>query len=615
MTASAPRGAEGVGGSLYRVGNVPAPSMSYLVRVLRRQYRLVAAVTAFFLAGAIGYSVFAPRIFKASVSLLIDVRQDDPLHKESRTADSQIDTATIESQVHLMTSDAVVRDVVRKLKLADDPEFVQDNSLLPIRLVRQLIAFVFASGGSSSSQDIELSATRSLADSIKARRVGRTYIVDVDVLSRDPVKAATIANGVAKAYTDDQLNARIAAAERSAEWLKERAVELRQQSVDADRAVQTFTAKGDRERAELKSLETTAQAYRALFENYLKQYTTAVQQQSFPISFARVVTPAVAPQRKSYPRTTLLLLGALVAGAGVGGLAGFARESFRRTLNTEEDVREETGLTPIGALPEITNSRRNSLGGERASNLLEHLRPAGASGRSRVFVGQSNALMQIVRLYPHSRFAETIRGIKAAIALEGDADIRTIGVISARPGEGKTIVAANLAQYLASTGSRTILLDCNFRNPTLTEATPAGVDKADRNLAIDAVSGLAFQPVSAAHRGGSLADILTDKSVRAEMDNFSDRYDYVVVDLPCLESSIDARAVASIVDSCVIVCSTEDLQASRLTGAIDCWTRAGLSPLLGFVLNRVRNGREANPSHIPLPQVKGGETLNYSKAA
>lgn len=596
-------------------GPMPLP---HLFRVLRRQYRRIAVVTVLFVAAALAYSLFAPKIFRASASLLIDVRQDDPLRKEQRAADSQVETAFIESQVKLMSSDAVARQVVRSLKLTEDPEFVGDDRWLPMRLLGALTALLSPSD-SGTEPDIEKIATERLVNAIKPSRVGRTYLVDVDVLSRDPVKAAAIANAIAKAYTDDQLNARIAAAEKSAEWLKDRAAELRQQSLEADRAVQTFSARADRERVELKSLETTAQTYRALFENYLKQYTTAVQQQSFPISFARVVTPATPPKRKSYPRTTLLLLGALVGGAGIGWLLGFARETFRRTVETEADIRDETGLVPIGTLPEITNGRRPLFGTMRSGKLLEHFRAPASGTRGPVFVGRSNALMQIARLYPHSRFAETIKNIKATVALEGGTKIRTIGIISTQPGEGKTVVAANLAQLLASAGARTILVDCNFRNPTLTEATPPGVpdgpNKPDQGIFIDAASGLAFRPVSAEQRGGSLADILTDPTFRSGMAKLSDRYDYVIVDLPCLESNIEARAVASIVDGSVVVCAAEELLVDRLTASSDRWARAGLSPLLGFVLNKARSRREIDPPRLPPAPVPKPGIVDLNKAA
>ena len=56
----------------------------------------------------------------------------------------------------------------------------------------------------------------------------------------------------------------------------------------------------------------------------MQKYTEAVQEQSFPISDARVITPATPPFGKSWPKTTLLALLGLLVGFG-GGLGAFAR--------------------------------------------------------------------------------------------------------------------------------------------------------------------------------------------------------------------------------------------------------------------------------------------------
>ena len=63
----------------------------------------------------------------------------------------------------------------------------------------------------------------------------------------------------------------------------------------------------------LRELEGTAQTYSALRDIFLQRYMEAVQQQSFPITEARVITAATTPEHKSEPRTLLIL-----AMAGIG---------------------------------------------------------------------------------------------------------------------------------------------------------------------------------------------------------------------------------------------------------------------------------------------------------
>ena len=66
----------------------------------------------------------------------------------------------------------------------------------------------------------------------------------------------------------------------------------------------------------LRELESLAQSYQALYDNFLQRYMESVQQQSFPITEARVISAASRPLNKSHPRTLLVL------GLAIGGRLG-----------------------------------------------------------------------------------------------------------------------------------------------------------------------------------------------------------------------------------------------------------------------------------------------------
>ena len=70
---------------------------------------------------------------------------------------------------------------------------------------------------------------------------------------------------------------------------------------------------------------------------------------------------------------------------------------------------------------------------------------------------------------PFSGFAETFRSAKVAVDLAlGDRCPKMIGIISLLPNEGKTIVAKNFASLIACQGTKTLLIDADTRNPSLT---------------------------------------------------------------------------------------------------------------------------------------------------
>ncbi len=710
------------------------PSFADLLAVLRHQRRIVLAVLVLFLAAAGFYVATAPRLYTATASLLIDPRQEDPLQKQRPASDAQIETTTLESQAQILTSDTIARAVVRQLDLTHDPEFMRDDTPLVLRWIRQALALLTEEmARPPTPADVEQDAVDRLTHMISAGRSGRSYILTLSIVARDPEKAARIANAVASAYSDDQLSFRLASVDRSAGWLKTRAAELRQQSLDADRAVQAYksangivdtprgvvqeqqlndlntqlalaraqvaekrgrlerastlgeddmpdpsfaesianpvivklrqqylddqrretelrtrygeshpavvtlranmdelrrsvrdemariiesfrsdyrTAKAsqdelernvarlmeqagqtNRERVELRALETTAQTYRTLFETFLQQYATTLQQQSFPILTTRVITQAQAPKRKSHPRTSLILLGSAVAGLGFGWLIGLARETAFPVLRTEREIEDLTGLTPLGQIPNIAHKRRPFWRNARRTRSPDANR----------FVGGGSALLQITRMYPHSWFADTIAHVHRALAAaEGRRGARIVGILSAQPGEGKTIVAANLAQHLAKAGARTLLLDLDLHHPTLTETTQAageqGLGEAVASeagmraaLVIDGESGLCFIPSGGARRAHHSAEALTSPLLQTFVERMRESFDYVVLDLPTLDSVIDARAVSMLADSFVVVGAADRTQADALLRALDRWETAGLMPIVGFVLNRVKS--------------------------
>ena len=84
---------------------------------------------------------------------------------------------------------------------------------------------------------------------------------------------------------------------------------------------------------ELRQLESAAQTYRALYDNFQQRYTDSVQQQSLPMTEARVITRASPPSAKTSPKSLLILaaatMGGLVLGLGLAMLREISDRVFR----------------------------------------------------------------------------------------------------------------------------------------------------------------------------------------------------------------------------------------------------------------------------------------------
>ena len=88
----------------------------------------------------------------------------------------------------------------------------------------------------------------------------------------------------------------------------------------------------------MRELETNAKGYRSLYESFLQRYMGSVQQESFPISEARVISPAVPPQSKSKPKSALILALGLLGGIALGSALGFLRDTMDRVFRTSAQI-------------------------------------------------------------------------------------------------------------------------------------------------------------------------------------------------------------------------------------------------------------------------------------
>jgi len=166
---------------------------------------------------------------------------------------------------------------------------------------------------------------------------------------------------------------------------------------------------------------------------------------------------------------------------------------------------------------------------------------------------------------PFSRFTESIRAVKVAADLAVRAGSgRVIGFTSSLPNEGKSTVAAGFAELLAQSGARTILIDGDLRNPSLTRGLTPGADAG----ILEVLSGqlelaqalwhepearLDFLPAVIPARHAQTSDVLASSVMKVLIDDLRKRYDYVIVDLSPLAPVVDVRTTTHLIDSYVFV--------------------------------------------------------------
>lgn len=188
-----------------------------------RKGLIIAAALAGALLAALA-SLFIPPKYVSTAQLFIDPRDLRVLQNEVSPnavgSDPTSITAYLESQARIIASDSIKARVIKSEGLDKDPEFGGEAA-------KTGLAWLLSGSSSNSSRDGLLYALAALDKSVTVRRGERTFVIDISVTSRDPDKAARIANALATAYLDDQASVRAEAAQRATGALTGRLEELR----------------------------------------------------------------------------------------------------------------------------------------------------------------------------------------------------------------------------------------------------------------------------------------------------------------------------------------------------------------------------------------------------
>jgi succinoglycan biosynthesis transport protein ExoP len=301
---------------------------------------------------------------------------------------------------------------------------------------------------------------------------------------------------------------------------------------------------------QLRELERESDTFKNLYQTFLQRYQDAIQRETFPTSEARVISPAVPPEKPSSPKALLVFAASLLLGLMAGGGLGALRERRDRVFRIGSQVRDELGLELIGMLPTIEG---HALPDATAPDNPRHVQLASTTLRHALDA-------------PLSGFAEILRSVKVEIdlALGAKKGARIIGVVSVLPGEGKTTISKNLGSLLGFLGARTLLIDGDMRNPGLTRnvARHASVGllevlRGESSLA-DALltepdSNLDVLPITTKKRLWNSAELLSSPKMQTLLDQASQDYDYIVIDLPPIGPVVDVKAAAGLFDGFVFV--------------------------------------------------------------
>ena len=292
-----------------------------------------------------------------------------------------------------------------------------------------------------------------------------------------------------------------------------------------------------------------------------------------PLARLTVVNPAEPPAGAVSPRTTLILVSALLLGLIIGLAIIAVRSTFNNKIETASDINR---LSELPVLAEIPLDR-----GLKSGALIDF----------------STGL---------SRSGEAFRHLRTSISFTRvDTPPRVILVTSSDASEGKTTVSTNFAAALAESGKSVVLVDGDLRRPMLTNRVPGVADAAgftnwlrgDAKLEdlIQVPSDTGVSVLSSGPIPPNPAEILESSRVSMGFEILCKFFDYVIVDSAPVLPVTDSVVLSHWVDGVVIAVRSGKTRYPQLTRAIQSLSTVG-TPILGFVLLAVDPGNDESYS-------------------
>lgn len=194
---------------------------------------------------------------------------------------------------------------------------------------------------------------------------------------------------------------------------------------------------------------------------------------------------------------------------------------------------------------------------------------------------------------PFSAEVEMLRSVRSELMLRWFRPGRkTLAIASVNPGDGTSLLAANLAVVFSQLGEQTLLVDANLRNPSQHKIFNLA---AGRGLA-DVLAGRAGLDMLAMAESfidlsllpaGSLVpnpqELINRSSFVVMNETLCDRFDIVLYDTPAFSSAADALTIASRAGGVLLVVRKDHTRIADLTAFSEQLRRSG-TEVVGSVM-------------------------------
>lgn len=268
--------------------------------------------------------------------------------------------------------------------------------------------------------------------------IANSSLIEIDVVDTDPNRAQAVANELAiqliKSSPSGLKPEDVSRQKFISDQLDKLQAQINQTQIDLDKLLQTLG--GLTSARDIADTQAQVKAQQDKLASLRTNYADLLSgTQNGATNSISVLESAVVPRRPIGPNKPLIIGLASVIGLLLAAMAVYAMEFLDSTLKTPEEFKAAAGVPILGNISEIPR------GVEKKTYVLNT---------------------------PVSLIAESFRMLRVNLDFISPKNpLRIILISSSEAADGKSTVASNLAASLAQARKKVVLVDADFRNPSL----------------------------------------------------------------------------------------------------------------------------------------------------
>ncbi|MEL7213486.1 MAG: AAA family ATPase [Pseudomonadota bacterium] len=600
--------------------------LGVLLRALwRSKIRLCLAAFLGATLALVWLQTLAQPLYRATAVVVMEPQVDKLGDLGSVLPGLPTDNTAVNTEVEVLSSRALLADVVDTLQLDRDIEF--NPALRPPNLMDRGMGMAKALLGIPPAEPVRESRTATLdalSDAITVRNIPDSMVFELTAEASTPEKAALISNTLSKLYIRRQIDLKFAATEQATAWLSDRVAELKIELETAETAAKGFAAEMElinpetlellsqqlkevrerifaretgikrsgrsnvRDRAQLETLrqletnlsekisrqsldlvtleqlQREATASSLIYEYFLSRLKETSVQQGIQQADSTILSPAEVPPGPARPRGLLIVVFSALLMGLIAAAQVIRREALRQTFRTTDEVEEFTGHTVLGQIPRIP-------------------------GRNR------KAVLNYIASKPTSAAIEAVRNLRTSIFMAGPASPQIIMLTSSVPGEGKTTQVLAMAQNMASLGKRVLVIEGDIRRrmfrsyfeigdgPGMMAALTRKIRLEDAIWRSDLL-GVDILPGDKTN--SNAADIFSTPQFERLLRGARRSYDVILIDTPPVLLVPDARVIGQHADAILYTVQWDKTPRRLVATGLRSFQTVGLV-VTGMVLSKV----------------------------